>query len=124
MAVRRADRRQADDVLAADQDLACRRILVAGDHAQDRGLAAAGRPEQAAIGAVGNLEIDAVDGLDDAVEALDDAGELDMAGPQFHAIPLSKPGHGCARRFWICAMVPRQSPMIRNEMIVVTVPSA
>jgi hypothetical protein len=34
-------RRQPDDVLAADQDLAAGRVFVAGDHAQDRGLAAA-----------------------------------------------------------------------------------
>ncbi len=56
------DRRQADDVLAADQDLAAGRIVVARDHAQDRGLAAARRAEETAIGAVGNLQIDAVDG--------------------------------------------------------------
>ena len=35
------DRRKADDVLAADQYLAMGRVLVAGDHAQDRRLAAA-----------------------------------------------------------------------------------
>ena len=75
------DRRQADDVLAADQDLAGGRILVAGDHAQDRGLAAAGRPEQAAIGAVGNLQIDAVDRVGDAVIALADACQFDIAAP-------------------------------------------
>jgi len=79
-------RRQADDVVAADQNLAGGRIVMPRDHAQDRGLAAARWAEQAAIGAVGNLEIDAVDGVDEAVEGLDDASKLDMAGPDFHAI--------------------------------------
>ena len=85
MAVRRCDRRKPDDVVAADQDLAGGRILVAGDHAQDRGLAAAGRPEEAAIGAVGDLEIDAVDGIGDAVEALVDARQFDIAAPALHS---------------------------------------
>src|SRR6185437_9838814 len=38
--------RQVVDALAADQDVAGRRLLEAGDHAQRRGLAAAGRPEE------------------------------------------------------------------------------
>ena len=46
------DRRQADDVAAADPHVAVGRLLVARDHAQDGGLAAAARTEQAAIGAV------------------------------------------------------------------------
>ena len=37
---------------AADQDVACGRRFVSRDHAQDRRLAAAARPQQAAIGAV------------------------------------------------------------------------
>ena len=87
-------RRQADDIFAADQDLAGRRVVVARDHAQDRGLAAARWAEQTAIGAIGNLEIDAVDGVDEAVEGLDDASKLDMAGPDFHAILPAKPARG------------------------------
>ena len=40
------DRRQSDDVLAADQDLAGGRLLVPRDHPQDRGLAAARGPRK------------------------------------------------------------------------------
>ena len=39
-------RRDVGDVLAAEQDRAGRRLLEAGDHAQHRRLAGAGRPEQ------------------------------------------------------------------------------
>ena len=83
------DRRQAGDVLAADHDLACGRLLVAGDHPQDRGLAAAGRPEKAAIGAVGNLQIDAVDHVGDAVIALAETCQFDIAGARAHSIDLN-----------------------------------
>ena len=38
-------RRQVGDVLAGDEDLALGRLFEAADHAQRRGLAAAGRPE-------------------------------------------------------------------------------
>ena len=101
------------------------RIVVSGDHAQDRGLAAARGPEQAAIGAIGNLEIDAVDRVDEAVEGLDDASELDMAGPQFHEDPPYKAGTRVRRAASASEpMVPRQTTMMMNEMIVVTVPSA
>ena len=51
------DRREADDVVTANQNLAVGRILMTGDHAQDRCLAAAGGAQEAAIGAVGNLRL-------------------------------------------------------------------
>ena len=79
------DRRQADDILAADHDLAVGRLLMAGDHPQDRRLAAAGGPEKAAIGAVGNLQIDAVDDVGDAVIALDETRQFDIAAPDAHS---------------------------------------
>ena len=46
------------------------------------------RAEQTAIGAVGNLEIDAVDRVDEAVEALDDARQFDIAAIR---LPCSPP---------------------------------
>jgi hypothetical protein len=60
--------RQVGDVLGADDDIAGRRGLVAGDEAQGRGLAAAGRAQQAAIAVGRDLEIDPVDRHGRAVE--------------------------------------------------------
>jgi hypothetical protein len=54
-------RRQIRDVLRTEDDVALGRLFVARDHAQGRRLAAAGGPEQAAIGAGRNLEVDRVD---------------------------------------------------------------
>ena len=71
-----ADRRQVVDDLVADHDVALADPLVAGDHAQGAGLAAARRAEQAAIAAVRDLQADIVDGARGAVE-LADADELD-----------------------------------------------
>ena len=51
--------------------------LVAGDHAQRRGLAAARGPEQAAVAAGGDRQVDAVDGGGLAV-ALGDVDELEL----------------------------------------------
>ena len=61
--------------LVAEHDLAFADRLVAGDHAQRRGLAAAGRPEQAAIGAGLDLQRDMID-RDGAAVELADAREL------------------------------------------------
>ena len=57
-------RRDLRDVLAVDQDAAGGRLLKAGNHPQQRGLAAAGRPEQADERAVGHGEIDMIDRRD------------------------------------------------------------
>ena len=73
------DRRKPDDILAADQYLAMGRVLMAGDHAQDRRLAAAGRAEETAIGTVGNLQVDAVNDPGGAVIAFDDARQFDAS---------------------------------------------
>ena len=70
------------------------------------------------------FQIHAVDGIDEAVETLDYAGELDVARSEVHARSPQPVGARLARRFWIVAMVPRQIAMIANEMMVVTVPSA
>ena len=90
------DRRQSGDVLAADHDLAGGRLLVPGNHPQDRGLAAAGGPEKAAIGAVGNLQIDAVDHVGGAVIALAETCQFDIAAARAHSKDLNDPSR--ARR--------------------------
>ena len=63
------------DVLAAQQNLARTDALVAGDHPQGGRLAAARGPEQAAIAARGNAQVDAVDRRGGTV-ALGQRGEL------------------------------------------------
>jgi hypothetical protein len=78
------DRRQPHDVLAADHDFAGGRIFVPCDHAQDRGLAAAGGTEEAAIGAVRDLQIDAVDHIGHAIKALAETGQFDIAFESAH----------------------------------------
>ena len=72
------------------------RLLVAGNHPQDRRLAAAGGPEKAAIGAVGNLQIDAVDHVGDAVIALAETCQFDIAAARAHSRDLNDPSR--ARR--------------------------
>ena len=79
-------RRRTHHVLAVDQHCTFGRRLVPRDHAQDRRLAAARRPQQTAVGAAWNLRSMSChrDGL---AEALGDAFELDAAT-----------GCGCAAR--------------------------
>src|SRR4051794_15289871 len=79
------DRGEANDLLTTDQDLAITWILMASDHAQDRGLAAAGWAQETTIGSVGDLQIDAVDDPVDAVITLDDARQLDASVFDGHA---------------------------------------
>ena len=55
-------RRQAGDVLAAEQDAAFTRLLEAREHAQQRGLAAARGPEQREEFTLVDVERDAIDG--------------------------------------------------------------
>ena len=62
--------------VAADQDVAIRRLLKAGDHAQQRRLAAARRPQQDEELALLRGQVDAVDG-DDIAEMLADPPGLD-----------------------------------------------
>jgi hypothetical protein len=54
----------ADHVAAVEQDLAAGRLLEAGDHPQGGGLAAAGRPQQREELALGDPEVDVLDGPD------------------------------------------------------------
>ena len=65
------------DVAAADPDAAAGDVLQPGDHAQQRGLAAARRPDHHGEPAVGHRQVDAVDHLV-GVERLADVGKLDL----------------------------------------------
>ncbi len=89
--------RHADHRLPADADVAAGRLLVAGDHAQDRRLAAATRPQQAAIGAVGNGQAEVLDrdGL---------ANRLVMLTTETSPLPRTLVMHcsvGCAGVGWL-----------------------
>ena len=64
-------RQQVVAALAVDVDLAGGDLLEAGDHAQQRGLAAAGRADEDGEGAVVDGEVDAVDDFE-RLEALPD----------------------------------------------------
>ncbi len=77
--------RKADDVLAADQYLAMSRIFMAGDHAQDRRLAAARRAQKATIGTIGNPEVDAVNDPGGAVITFNDARQFDASVFDIHS---------------------------------------
>ena len=57
------DRGQVFDLFAADDDLAAGHVLKAGDHAQQRGLAAAGRADKDDKLALGHIKVDALDDL-------------------------------------------------------------
>ena len=118
------DGRQPHDILAADEDFPVGRVLVAGDHAQDGGLAAAGGAEKTAIRPIGNLEVDALDDGVDAIVALGEAGEFDIAPLRGHKPLLQCVGTRTPRRFWISTIVDSATPMTTKETIVVTVPSA
>jgi hypothetical protein len=72
--------RELGDVLAADQDLALAGDLEPGNHAQGRGLAAAGRAEQGDERAGLDGEVDVVDRRHRAV-AHGDVAEFDGCGP-------------------------------------------
>src|ERR1700722_10501365 len=73
------DRREADDIFPTDQYLAMGRIFMTGDHAQDRCLAATRRAQEAAISAVANPQIDAVDDRDGAFIPLTDTRQFDAS---------------------------------------------
>ena len=78
-------RRHAGDVLAVEQDAALVGRLEAGEHAQQRGLAAAGRAEQREELALVDVERHAVDG-GEAAEALGDAARSATSAAMRHAI--------------------------------------
>ena len=60
---------------AAQEDVARGRLLHAGEHADERRLAGAGRADDGEELALGDVEIDAVDG----VEAAEGLGERDLS---------------------------------------------
>ena len=70
-------RRQPGDVLALELDQARRRLLEPADHPQGRGLATAGRAEEAEELAVPDLEVDVIDGRR-VTESLDDIDQTDV----------------------------------------------
>jgi len=79
-----AARCEIGDLSAADRDQAVRDLLEPRDHAQQRGLPAAGRPDQNEELAVGDLERNVVDRSHVAREQLGDVLEMDLR-------------HGCDR---------------------------
>ena len=68
-------RRQLGDLAIADRDRPVRDLLEAGDHAKQRRLAAAGRPDEHHELAVLDRQVDVVDGDDAAGERLRDVLE-------------------------------------------------
>ena len=71
-------RRQVDERLAVEDDVALGRELVAADHPQRRRLAASGRPEQDDVLAVVDVQVDVVHGDRAAGE---DLGQADESSP-------------------------------------------
>ena len=69
-------RRQRGDVARTEQDVAFADLLVPGDHAQRGRLATTRRTQQAAVGAGGDLQIDAVYGGRAAI-TLDDVDQFE-----------------------------------------------
>ena len=70
-------RRRVDHVLAVDQDLPAGHVLEPGDQAQQRGLAAAGGPDEHHEGAVLDLQVGALDDVDRS-ERFPDALQRDL----------------------------------------------
>ena len=70
-------RRQVDERLAVEHDVALGRELVAADHAQRRRLAAAGRPEQDDVLPVVDVQVDVVDGDGAAGEDLREPDQIE-----------------------------------------------
>ena len=73
-----AARRQVGDVAVADQDLAAGHVLEPGDHPQERRLAAPRRADEHEKLAVGDEEVEVVDGDRPVVEGLAQIAELEL----------------------------------------------
>ncbi len=69
--------RQIGDANTADRDFAASRDFMTGDHPERRGLPAARRSQQAAIGSARDRDVDRLDG-NRLAEALGDAYQLDI----------------------------------------------
>ena len=78
MAIPRSAGAVGVDAAAVDHDVAAGRVLEAGDHAEQRRLAAAGGADEDAELAVGDREVDALDHLGLA-EGLGDGAEVELA---------------------------------------------
>src|SRR5258708_30065481 len=99
------DLRQSEHGLATDLDVPAGGLLVAGDHAQDRGLAAAAGTQQAAIGAVrdGQAEIPDGGGLAEPLGDADD-GDLTAAadlGHTLYSVAVARAAPAARRRWTI-----------------------
>ena len=80
MAISRSEGGVSVHAPAVDQDVAGGGVLEPGDDPQQRGLAAAGRADEDAELAVGDLEVDALDHVD-RTEGLGDSCEVERAHP-------------------------------------------
>src|SRR5690606_35886652 len=106
--------RDAGEVLPVEQDRTGGRMLEAGQHAQQRGLAAARRPEQREELALVDVERQVVDGGEIA-EPLGDVAERDE-GPRLRIVPGREAPADAAERFHAgfpgsgAAAVPRNGP--------------
>ncbi len=102
---RSAGGREIVDEIVTDVDLALRNELVSGDHSQRRGLPTTARPEQATIRAVGDGQVDAVDGDHGAV-ALGETFETNFTIHRGHdarqrpLLLLRTRAPGCSLRFF------------------------
>ena len=83
MAMSRSRGRDVVDDVAADPDLAAGDLLEAGDHAQRGRLAAAGGADEDDEFVVGDLEVDAADGLHAAFVGFDDLADRDFCHDDF-----------------------------------------
>jgi hypothetical protein len=75
-----------DDI--AQPDIARRNALVAGNHPERRGLAAAGRAKEAAIAAGGYFQADGMDGSRAAID-LGNGYDIDFSGFGHHVSPVT-----------------------------------
>ena len=95
-------RRHAVHDVVPDRDLAVGDFLQAGDHPQQRGLAAAGRPDEHAELAVGDRDVDATDHVG-RTEPLLDAGDLHRGhGTPPKPVLVSRRAPRAIRAAWHC----------------------
>ncbi|MCY1245973.1 hypothetical protein D9M72_591670 [compost metagenome] len=82
-------RRKIGDDDIAEAQVSRRDVLMAGDHAQRRGLAAAGRTEEAAIASGGDFQADGVYGGGGAVH-LGNGYDIDLCGFRHERSPCTR----------------------------------
>jgi len=119
------DRRKTHDLLAANEYFAMGRVFVARNHAQKSSSCRSRMVRESSNMRHPKSSGCAVDNRGDAVIALDDPCQFDASIRDRHTASHSLVGRwSTGARFWIRAMVPRQTPMMTNEIRVVTVPRA